>query len=63
MGIQKKIKDIFTMVLKGHIGVATFNLDKNTTGNKIDKVARAPLKSKGKDYSIMAATARYNVSD
>ena len=48
---EKKIKDIFTMVLKGHIGVATFNLNKNTTGNKIDKVARAPLKSKGKDYA------------
>ena len=48
---QKRIKDIFTMVLKGHIGVATFKLNKNTTGNKIDKIARAPLKSKGKDYS------------
>ena len=48
---KKKIKDIFTMVLKGHIGVATFNLNKNTTGSKIDKIARAPLKSKGKDYA------------
>ena len=48
---KKKIKDIFTLVLKGHIGVATFNLNKNTTGNTIDKVARAPLKSKGKDYA------------
>ena len=38
------------MVLKGHIGVATFKLNNNTCGHNIDKVARAPLKSKGKDY-------------
>ncbi len=48
---KKEIKNIFTMVLKGHIGVATFKLNNNTCGHNIDKVARAPLKSKGKDYS------------
>ncbi len=48
---HKRIKDIFTLVLKGHIGVATFKLNKNTTGKKIDKVARHPLKKEGKDYA------------
>jgi len=48
---EKRIKDIFTLVLKGHIAVATFKLNKNTTGEKIDRVARDPLKRKGKDYA------------
>ena len=32
----KKIKDIFTLVLKGHIAVATSNLIKENTGKKLD---------------------------
>ena len=38
----QKIKNIFTRVLKGHIGVVTYNLNKNTTGKDLDIVARAP---------------------
>ena len=48
---SNKIKNIFTKVLKGHIGVATYKLNKNTTGKKIDLVARNPLKKIGLDYA------------
>lgn len=48
---SKRIKNIFTKVLKGHINVVTYRLNKNTTGEKIDKVARAPLKKIGLDYA------------
>ena len=47
----QKIKNIFTKVLKGHIAVATYNINKNTTGKKLDIVARAPLKKVGLDYA------------
>tara|TARA_B100000029_G_scaffold107285_2_gene98233 strand:- start:5381 stop:7105 length:1725 start_codon:yes stop_codon:yes gene_type:complete len=46
----KRIINIFTKVLKGHINVATYQLNKKTTGEKIDKVARAPLKKIGLNY-------------
>ena len=46
-----KIKNIFTKVLKGHIGVVTHNLKNNTTGSELDQIARAPLKKIGLDYS------------
>jgi len=46
----KKIKNIFTRVLKGHIGVVTYKLNNNTTGKKLDIIARAPLKKIGLDY-------------
>ena len=48
---SKRIKNIFTRVFKGHIAVANFKLKKNTTGSKIDKVARKYLKEIGLDYS------------
>ena len=48
---SQKIKNIFTKVLKGHIGVVTYNLNKNTTGKHLDAVARAPLKKMGLDYA------------
>ena len=48
---SQKIKNIFTKVLKGHIGVVTYNLNKNTTGKHLDVVARAPLKKMGLDYA------------
>ena len=35
---SKRIKDIFTRVLKGHIAVANYKLKKNTTGSKIDNM-------------------------
>ena len=48
---SQKIKNIFTKVLKGHIGVATYKLKKNTTGKKLDIVARSSLKKAGLDYA------------
>ncbi len=47
---SKKIKDIFTRVLKGHIAVATNDLSKIKKGYLIDKKARLPLKEIGLDY-------------
>ena len=38
------IKDIYTRVLKGHIAVSNFKINKNTTGSQIDKKARKFLK-------------------
>ena len=32
---SKKIKEIYTRVLKGHIAVASYSLKKNTTGSQI----------------------------
>ena len=48
---SQRIKKIFTKVLKGHIGVATYNLKKNTTGKQLDIIARSPLKKDGLDYA------------
>ena len=48
---SQKIKNIFTNVLKGHIGVATYNLNKNTIGKHLDIVARNPLKKMGLGYA------------
>ena len=44
------IRDIFTKVLKGHIAVATADLDKNFNGKLIDPLARKYLKKNGLDY-------------
>ena len=46
----KKIKNIFTLVLKGHIAVATSNLIKNNTGKKLDIRARKFLRKQKLDY-------------
>ena len=48
---NKRIKNIFTRVLKGHIAVATLKLKNNTNGSKIDLKARKYLKSIGLNYS------------
>jgi Xaa-Pro aminopeptidase len=48
---DKRIKDIFTRVLKGHIAVANFKLKKNTSGSIIDESARKYLKQIGFDYA------------
>ena len=48
---NKRIKNIFTRVLKGHIAVANFDLKKNTSGHQIDKKARKFLKQIGLNYS------------
>ncbi len=47
---SKKIKDIFTRVLKGHIAVYKTNLNKINTGDEIDKRARFFLKKIKLDY-------------
>ena len=48
---KKKIKNIFTKVLKGHIAVANTDISKNRTGNQIDKRARKFLKISNLDYA------------
>ena len=47
---NKRIKRIFTRVLKGHIAVANYRLKKNTTGLNIDHHARKYLKQIGLNY-------------
>ena len=47
---EKKLKEIFTRVLKSHIDVVNFKLKKNTTGSLIDKKARSHLKKVNLDY-------------
>ena len=47
---KKNIKEIFTKVLKGHIAVATANLDKNFNGKLLDPLARKYLIKSGLDY-------------
>ncbi len=46
-----KIKNIFTKVLKGHIAVATTDINKDDTGKKIDKKARKFLNMSNLDYA------------
>ena len=48
---NKRIKNIFTRVLKGHIAVANYKLKNNTNGNLIDAVARKPLKEINLNYA------------
>ena len=48
---SQKIKNIFTKVLKGHIAVATTNINKDNTGKKIDKRARQFLRESNLDYA------------
>ena len=48
---NKRIKNIFTRVLKGHIAVASFNIKKNTSGSIIDSKARKYLKQINLDYA------------
>jgi len=45
-----KIKEIYTRVLKGHIAVASYKLDKNSCGDRIDKSARKFLNDVNLDY-------------
>ena len=48
---KNSIKNIFTKVLKGHIAVATTNINKDDTGKKIDKRARKFLNKSNLDYA------------
>ncbi len=47
---SKRIKDIFTRVLKGHIAVATTDLNTFKKGHLIDKKARIPLNKINLNY-------------
>ena len=47
---SKKIKNIFTYVLKSHIAVASSNLNKLKSAHLIDNLARKFLKKNGLDY-------------
>ena len=48
---NKRIKNIFTRVLKGHIAVASFNLKLKSNGSQIDIEARKPLKKINLNYA------------
>ena len=48
---KHSIKSIFTKVLKGHIAVATTNINKDNTGKKIDERARKFLNKSNLDYA------------
>ena len=48
---KHSIKNIFTKVLKGHIAVATTDVNKDDTGKKIDKRARKFLNRSNLDYA------------
>jgi len=48
---KRSIKNIFTKVLKGHIAVATTDINKDDTGKKIDKRARKFLNKSNLDYA------------
>lgn len=41
----------FTIVLKGHIGLAMARFKQGTLGKEIDAIARAPLKAEGIDFA------------
>ena len=47
---KKKIKELFTRVLKGHIAVVQSNISFEKNGHNIDKRARKNLKHVGLDY-------------
>ena len=47
---ERRVKNIFTRVLKGHIAVANYKLKKGTVGSQIDKTARKYLKEINLDY-------------
>jgi Xaa-Pro aminopeptidase len=48
---SRNIKNIFTKVLKGHIAVATTDINKDNIGKKIDNRARKFLKESNLDYA------------
>ena len=48
---KQNIKNIFTKVLKGHIAVATTDINKDNIGKKIDKRARKFLNESNLDYA------------
>ena len=49
--VSEEMKHSFTLVLKGHINLAQAVFEEGTTGQELDKFARAPLQAEGKDYA------------
>ena len=45
-----EMRERFTLVLKGHIGLAKARFPEGTTGSQLDGFARAPLWQRGLDY-------------
>ena len=45
-----EMREHFTLVLKGHIALATARFPKGTTGSQLDSLARMALWQKGLDY-------------
>ena len=48
--VSKKIRELFTRVLKGHIAVAKSDIKKDQVGHIVDKKARQSLNKIGLDY-------------
>ena len=48
---NKRIKDIFTRVLKGHIAVSSYKIKKKSSGSEIDTKARKYLNEIGLNYA------------
>ncbi len=48
---SRRIKEVFTKVLQGHLGLSNFKLTKNTTGAILDKIARKKLNNINLDYA------------
>lgn len=49
--IDEEVKQAFTLVLKGHIALASAVFKAGTTGVQLDALARAPLQQEGLDYA------------
>ncbi|MDC0549246.1 aminopeptidase P family protein [Alphaproteobacteria bacterium] len=49
--VSEEMINNYTLVLKGHIAIATAIFPKNTKGREIDSLARKALWSEGKDYT------------
>ena len=47
---SKKIKELYTRVLKGHIAVVTAKIERIKNGDNLDKIARKSLRSINLDY-------------
>tara|TARA_A100001011_G_scaffold337692_1_gene368028 strand:- start:4128 stop:5846 length:1719 start_codon:yes stop_codon:yes gene_type:complete len=48
---NKKIKEVFTRILQGHLNLSNYKLKKNTNGSVLDRVARKQLREINLDYS------------
>ena len=48
--VPAEMKECNTLVLKGHIALASARFNRGTTGRELDVLARKPLQEKGLDY-------------